>query len=303
MGGSPATTTSVTQPLPWEMPAYGTGLNQLMSTYFPGGTYDPKYGGYVPPSGPSQAPNPYAPGQVAPLTPQQQAGMGTVDTGVGQIGQGAQAVGQGAQNIFGLGNYSPIAGTAGAQDIATAGGAYLGPNPALNAYYNAAAQNMTNQYQQATAPGITAAEVQAGGLGGSGGNQAEQYAKWGLGQNLSNLAANVYEPAYEAERGRMMQATGLAPSITSAQYIPSQEQIGAGQALAGVGGQTLGGGQAQMQAGGLGQTQQQNVLNTAQQNLTQHNLWPYQLAQRFASSLGFLPGGSQTVPNLGGSMK
>lgn len=263
MGSQPShtTTTSTTSPPSWAVPAEQRYLSGLEQNYFPGGTFD-KNGNYIPPQG-GMAPSPYPNQQVAPLSQ-------------GQV-SGIEAINQ-------MGGYSPIAGTAGAQDIATARGDYLGPNPALNAYYNAAAQNMTNQYQQSTAPGITAAAVQAGGLGGTGQNQAEQYAKWGLGQNLGNLAANVYEPAYEAERGRQLQAAGLAPSLTAAQYTPAEMQ---------------------MQAGGLQQSQLQNILNTGYQNQLQQNLWPYTGMQQFGAGLGTIQGGTQNIvaPNLSQGMK
>src|SRR5271163_1743340 len=62
---------------------------------------------------------------------------------------------------------------------ATQSGAYLMPqtNPYLKATYNAAAAPVTQQFRDATEPGIQAEFAQAGSFGGSAQNQTEEIAQ------------------------------------------------------------------------------------------------------------------------------
>jgi len=99
-------------------------------------------------------------------------------------------------------------GAAGGQNLRdTLTGRYLDPstNPWLDKTYTAASQGLVNQYQLATAPslmaeGITAAGGGPGSTGGSGFQEQQQFNQFGLGQNLSNLATDIYGGNYQAER-------------------------------------------------------------------------------------------------------
>jgi hypothetical protein len=251
-GGGPSSTTtrSTTEPPAYAIPYFKDYLEQLTQLVRPGSTIDPKTGKVT---GGGVAKYPGGLAEVAPFSPSQEEALGF---------------------IRGMGPYSPVANAAAEQNIRTMRGDYLGPNPYLNDYYNAAASGLVNQYQQATAPDITANAVAQGALGGSGQNQSQQYAKWGLGENLGHLGAQIYEPAYQFERGQQTAAVGQAPSTIGAQYIPSQQMLG---------------------AGGMEQTQLQNILNTALQNINTQGMWPYQALSQYGQGLGVGAGGSQTI--------
>jgi hypothetical protein len=190
-------------------------------------------------------------------------------------------------------------------------------NPYLQQYYNAAAQPLTQQYQQATAPNIVGNAAMTGGVGGSGAASAMNQANNSLSQGLGQLAAGIYEPAYAQAQNLSQQAqqqgrsleTGLfgqgqslqsglfnqllgqqqgainaTPSLAQGAYIPANEL---------------------MQAGQTGQNQLQNILNSAYQNLTGQAQWPYNALSQLASgvsTVGGLGSGSQVQlsPSAGG---
>jgi hypothetical protein len=152
---------------------------------------------------------------------------------------------------------------------AIASGANLSPstNQYLEQYYNAAAAPTVENYEQAVAPNILSNAVASGGLGSSGEGQAFSTAETNLGTQLGNLAANIYEPAYETGLSQQATAIGQAPGLATAQYTPATE-------LNTVGTQQ--------------QQQQQNVLNTAYTNA----MAPYNALNTQSGLIGPLAGGS-----------
>lgn len=95
--------------------------------------------------------------------------------------------------------------------LATMGGGFLGANPYLNSMFMAASNPLVSQFSRAIAPSITS-QFAAGGRYGSGAHQAAlSDASGQLGQSLASLGAQIYGPAYEAERQRQQQS--MAQSI------------------------------------------------------------------------------------------
>jgi hypothetical protein len=190
MGSGPSNTTSTqkSQPLPGTQPY----INQYLSWL---NTLDNPFGG-------QQVPQQ----QIAGLSPLQQQGLNATSSyeaqTAGNLGTGAASTASGILS-----------------------GKMLDPstNPYLKKYYDQAAAQVTNQYQMGTSPNITANAVRQGGLGGSGQNQSEQYAKWSLGNDLSGLAADIYNPAYQAGLNQMTQVLGQTPGLMSGQFIPGQQ--------------------------------------------------------------------------------
>lgn len=90
----------------------------------------------------------------------------------------------------------------------TAAGGMLGSNPYLDAQFGAASDAVTRQFQQATMPGINATFGAAGRTGSGAHTNAMGNAQQALGNQLGNMAANLYGGAYESERGRQMAAAG-----------------------------------------------------------------------------------------------
>lgn len=133
-----------------------------------------------------------------------------------------------------IGGTTPISSAlagGGAQSLFdTMSGSYLNPqtNPYLDATYQAAARPMTQAYQFATAPSNMAAAQHAGQMGGSAYNEMNLLNQYGLGQNLSDLASQIYGGNYQAERGRQTGAQAYLPGTTSNLYQPSQALLGAG---------------------------------------------------------------------------
>jgi len=208
-------------------------------------------GGVTPPT-PGPSPMPYQ--QVAPLTPQQLQAMQMTGQQAG-----------GAQNFLNL---------AEAQQAATIGGAYTGLNPWLDQYYNAAALPVVQNYQYATAPNNLYSGATTGTLGSSGQQQAMQYGESGLGQALGNLAAGMFEPAYQYGLGLQQSAAQNAPNLAAGQFGPEQ---------------------ALMQSGQIGQQQAQNVLQSGYQNLTGQSQWPYQALGMLGQALAPFGGGGTSI--------
>ena len=170
--------------------------------------------------------NPYPGATQAGLDPLQQQGMGMLQRAALNPNSAGNAAATSLQGILQGGAYTPSylsgamaqnnAGVPGIQGAMTgpeaqqmqqtAMGNYLGGNTALNDVYNTAARKATETYQQATMPGIRAG-AQGAGMGASSRNALAQGQATGMyGQGLQDLAGQIYAPAYENERNRMLQA-------------------------------------------------------------------------------------------------
>jgi hypothetical protein len=164
----------------------------------------------------------------------------------------------------------------------TQSGAYLTPqsNPYLEATFNAAAAPVTQQFRDATEPGIQAEFARAGSFGGSAQNQAEGIAQQNLGNTLQNLATNIYGGNYQQERQNQIRQQGLVPGLLDATFTPAQEL---------------------MNIGGIQQQFGQQTLDTTLQNLKDQYNWPFQILGQLGAALPTAVGGSyvsqQTGPN------
>ena len=162
-----------------------------------------------------------------------------------------------------LGMASQIAGVGGpgagidptglAQLQQTAGGGYMpGANPYLDQVYGTAAERMGQQFEEQTLPALAA---QFGGAGRTGsGAQALMLGRAAGEQQraLGQLGADIYAPAYEAERARQLQAaqdlygTGTQADISRRQMMGDIYTGGLGRAV------QAGGQLGQLGLGGLG---------------------------------------------------
>lgn len=107
-----------------------------------------------------------------------------------------------ASGLAGIASGGPAANSL----AATAQGAYLGANPYLNSMFQAAANPVLNAYQTATAPTIESQFNGANRLGSGANFVAQSTAQQNLGKTLADLQANIYGPAYQAERTNMVNA-------------------------------------------------------------------------------------------------
>ncbi len=233
-GGQPTNTTTTTNRLPGYLQKYSKGLTKEVKQL---------YGQPLPQQ------------NVAPFSADQSAAF------AGTEGQTA-------------GTQAALTGAQGA-NANIASGANLDPstNKYLQDYYNAAAAPVIENYTQAVAPNILANAVGAGGLGSSGEAQAFSNAQTDLGRSLGDLAANIYEPAYEQGLSQQASAIGQAPNLATGQYIPSQ---------------------ALNQVGTQQQQQQQNILNTIFQNA----MAPYNALTTQANLIGPLSGGGSNTVSI-----
>ena len=206
----------------------------------------------------------YTLGAMPPELLQQLAGFNpTQEQGMDYLTQGA-------------GGSADLAG-AGAQQLQqTLQGQYLSPesNPYLQSTYNAAADAMTNQYQQAIAPSLMAQAQQGGVMGGSAMNEQQAYNQFSLGQNLSDLASQIYGGNYAAERGNQLAGLGMVGAGQQALAQPGQQLLGV-EALQ----------QGQTQAG----------MDVATQNAQTRQEYPYKQASWLGNMLGTATSGGGSV--------
>lgn len=207
----------------------------------------------------SNTPYPYPDQRVAAMTPGQLAGQA---------------------NTFGAAEGSwPMIGAANTLGMNTLQGAYLSPetNPFLEETYNKASRGVVDQYKNATAPQTAANFNRAGTFGGSAQQQQEGFDRYGMGENLSSLANQIYGGNYQTERQRQYGQQSYTPGILNQQYI---------------------GPNAEMAVGAAQQGQAQNVLNANYQNTYNRANWPYQaynIAQGAYGAVAPGAGGSTTT--------
>jgi hypothetical protein len=251
-GGGQSTSTTQTGPPAWLQPYAKLFLGEEASQIFPGVQLPgiPKFGikgGSGDGSGyPGMTPyNTALNQQVAGFTDPQMQAM--------QLGQDV------------TGNAQSLADLGAASQGAFASGAFTGPNPYLNDYYNQAATQLSNQYQYGTAPSRMAEAQQAGAFNSSGFQQQQGLDQYGLGQGLATLGAGIYEPAYQQGMANQLNAAENMGQSLQNLYAPSQQlyNIGAAQ-----------------------QQQQQNVFNANTQNAAQQANWPFSLLSQFGGALG-----------------
>ena len=266
----------------------------------------------------SQAPtvgyNPYPNQQVAPMTPMQTQAMQGVQNltdpmqqymqntinqnqAMQNMGGGSQATNQQLQGA---------AGSAMPMQNWLSSGAAMNPatNQYLQQYFNAAAQPLEQQFQQTIAPNLMANAAQTGTLGSAGQAQGMQNAQTSLAQGLGNLAAGIYEPAYQqglqATQNAVNQGlnTGLSASTQGMNTAQNAQQMAPGLQSA-----MYNPAAQQYQYGQYGQQQAQNQLQQAYQNMQNQANWPFQALSMFgqglqgASGTGQISSGTQISPS------
>lgn len=254
MGSRSSTTTSLPA---WARPYAETGLRTATSLVAPG-SFDPKTGKFKDlREGFGLLPfNEGLEQQIAGFGPDQEAAMEYLRRSVGAS--------------------AGIAGAGVDQMQRTLAGDYLHPdsNPYLSGTYDAATRALTNQYQQAIAPGNMVQAMQAGGFGGSAQDEHKQYSQFQLGQNLADLANQIYGGNYQAERANQLAAAANIPALQAAIEAP-------GQALMGI--------------GTLEQSQRQTELDAARTNAELRQEYPFKLLSYLLNAIGTATGGGGQV--------
>lgn len=119
---------------------------------------------------------------------------------------------------------------AGSQNIYdTLNGGYLAQgNPYLQSQIDRASQDVTRNYQGAVGS-TDATFARSGAFGGSAWQQAQEGNARQLAQGLGDVASSMRYQNYGDERGRQMQALGMAPTYGNQAYQDAQQLQGVGQ--------------------------------------------------------------------------
>ena len=177
---------------------------------------------------------------------------------------------------------TPVAASAQNQVNATLQGDYLNSNPYLDAMYNNAATQVTDQYQNAVAPSIQSNF----GLAGRSGNNAAYGTAMGmsqdmLGRSLSGLASDIYGGNYANERQNQMQAASMAPQTAQLNYYDASQLLN---------------------AGGVQDTYNQNRLNDQVNRFNQQQERPWDALGRYSQLVNGSYGSTNTQPQYGSSL-
>lgn len=201
----------------------------------------------------------------------------------GQLPYSSLTAPMNAQQQYSLGNianyanaYNPIVGNATGESAYTLGGGYLNPqsNPYLAQYANQALGDVSRNYMNSVVPQLSASAQRAGAFGGSSDQLFRGEAMKNYEDLLSRTATGIYNPAYEAERTRMMQYQGLAPQTMQLPVQQAQAGVGVGDAY---------------------QQQAQNELNSWIQQYQQAQQWPFYSSGQAAQQFPIWGAGSQTT--------
>lgn len=173
---------------------------------------------------------------------------------------------------------SPELNNAKTQFNDTMSGSYLNSNPYLDATFNKAAFGVTDNYMNSVMPSMTAAASRAGALGGSAFDETTERSRYGLGQNLNNLATDIYGGNYQAERGRQAQMMGYAPFFADQGYKDAQAVLGVGD---------------------INRGYQQDIINAGIQDYDAERLQQFKNLDVLGNAINVGSGGAGTVTSTG----
>lgn len=182
-------------------------------------------------------------------------------------------------------NGSQLWNTAQGSLTNTLGGGMLNSNPYLNSMIDASASDVIRNYQRSVVPQLDMLEARGGSFGNSGVASARQDAMHDLSGQLSNMASTMRGQNYDAERGRQMQALGMAQGYANQDYTDAAQMLG---------------------AGGVLQNDLQNRYGIDMQNWQNARNYPLQQLQIMGGSLGqnygstTTQGGGSTLGRVGG---
>jgi len=142
-------------------------------------------------------------------------GAPDVSAGTGLLGQAA-----GATADYAAGLPGQIAPAQAASQFALTDAINPSSNPALQEYIRLANEQLTQQYQQQTAPALRNQSVAAGNVGSSRAGIAEGLAKQGLVDAQGRQTAAMSSQGYGQGLQAMMQALGLAPQTAALGSLP-----------------------------------------------------------------------------------
>jgi hypothetical protein len=159
----------------------------------------------------------YGNNQVADLNRNQNIGMNMI---IGRATGGNSLMNQGSntmQNALASGNAATSLGQLGTNQ-------YAGSNPYLQQNIDAAMGDITRNYNDAIAPGLTTQMVGSGSFGNTGAQAATQNSLNDLTKNLGNTASSMRMQDYTAQQG--LAENQLNRNLTAAQdYAGRNDQM------------------------------------------------------------------------------
>jgi hypothetical protein len=169
---------------------------------------------------------------------------------------------------------APVTTQATQQAMNTLSGMYL--DPSTNPAWASGSDAITRAYREGVAPTRNALFSQAGSFGAdnSAFNDYAAQQEEALGRSLGGLWGDIYGQ----ERGRQIQALGLAPSVAQAGYMDSQNLIGVGDAV---------------------RQYNQDLLNLGYGDFLEQRDYPWQQLERFAGLAPGLLGNAGTTTSTG----
>lgn len=151
-------------------------------------------------------------------------------------------------------------------------------NPYLDQMVNRAQQSVVDQFNNTTKPQTEAAMRNSGSFGNSGLLQMQQNQQKQAGQQMSDIATNMYGNAYNTDQANKMQAIGMAPTFGNAAYQDASQLLNAGQ---------------------IQQDQAQNPLDFAYQQSQESQNLPYKQLAAMSGVFGSNLGSTSTTQQSG----
>lgn len=152
-------------------------------------------------------------------------------------------------------------------------------NPYLDQMVQKAQGSVADQWNLMTKPQMESAMVRSGSFGNEGLMRMQQQQQKAAAQQMSDIATSMYGNAYETDKGRQMQAVGMAPTFGQQAYQD------AGQLL---------------NAGNIQQNQQQQGLDFAFDQFQAQQDYPIKQLQAMSGVLGQNTGSTTTQKGGGG---
>ena len=101
-------------------------------------------------------------------------------------------------------------------------------NPYLDQMVGKAQQSVANNYNLVTKPQMETSMVNSGSFGNSGLQQMQANQQKQVGQQMSDIATQMYGNAYNTDRSNQMQALGMAPQYGNQAYTDAGQLLNAG---------------------------------------------------------------------------
>jgi hypothetical protein len=177
-------------------------------------------------------------------------------------------------------NGSPVMNAANQQLQGTIQGNHLNGNPYLQTQIDQAQGDVVRNWNNVQKPAWDTAMSGSGSFGNAGVAMANQNAQSDMQRNLGQISSNMRFQNYDQERGRQMQAMGMAPSFAANDYNDLNQLNMAGQQV---------------------QQQDQRYLDDSYRRFTESRNYPREQLDVMRNALGGVNFGSNTTQTAPGT--